>query len=258
MSLPNIAISMITYNRKTCFNRVMDSLYENIIYPKDKVTLVISDDCSDEDYISDWQGFYNDTILIKRKERGGMPVNWNGAIREASKHGDFLYCIQDDWLHTEKVDLRLAVRLLQSNPEYGFFRFHKVAGHVGLNMTVKQWNTAESGVNGFVDSYHDYDPSLATTLELLPPFDGSNTYSPYSGGVHLRHVDFTSWYGEYTEGLRFSLAEMDYFERVNDCLRTNLNVCPRFVTTPHYLQARFKDISPASYRDTAVEAETLK
>lgn len=258
MTLPKIAISIVTFNRPKEFATVIESIFQKLIYPKDLVTLVISDDRSDTDYVSDYKGFYGNTVVIKRTERGGLPVNWNGAIKEASKHGEYLWLAQDDWLHTEPVDLRLAVRFMQANQEIGAVRYHKLAGHVGLPSVIRQWNTRQSGIIGYSDSPHDYDPALCSWLELLPPFDGSNTYSPYSGGVHFRHVAFTDFYGEYEEGLKFSHAELKYFERVNSALRENLNICPRFAMFPHYITARFKDISAASYRDTQVELETLK
>lgn len=257
MSLPNIAVSVITYNRAKEFARVMESIFDNLKYPKEKVTLIIADDKSDTDYISGWEGFYQDTILIRQTERSGMGKQWNDAIKEASKHGTFTIPVMDDWLWVEPVDIKLAIRFMQCNPEYGAVRYHKLAGHVGLPAVIKQWDT-RGYVNGYVDSYNDYEPALMTFLELMPPYDDSNTYSPYSGGVHIRHNAFTDFYGEYIEGLKFSLSEMNYFERVNRALRENLNVCPRFAMFPHYIQARFKDISPASYRDTIVESETLK
>lgn len=258
MSLPKIAISIITYNRERQFHDTMESIIKHVVYPKDLITLVIADDKSDKDYVSDYNGVYGHTVIIRQPERSGMPKNWNSALREAAQHGTYTACWQDDWRLTEPLDLRLAIRFLQANQEYGFVRFHKIAGHVGLPCVVKQWNTKQSGVIGYVDSKYDYDPSLMTYFELMPPFDGSNTYSPYSGGVHLRDNGFTEFFGEYEEGLKFSHAELLYFEKVNNALRENLNICPRFVQFPHYVQSRLEDISGGSYRDTPTELETLK
>lgn len=258
MALPRIALSIITYNRERQFHDVMESIIKHVVYPKDLITLVIGDDKSDKDYVSDYRGVYGNTVVIRHTERLGMPGNWNSNLREAANHGSYTACWQDDWRLTEPMDLRLAVRFLQANQEYGFVRFHKIAGHVGLPCIVKQWDTKKANVIGYVDSKYDYDPSLLTYFELLPPFDDSNTYSPYSGGVHLRDNNFTDFFGEYEEGLKFSDAELRYFEKVNHALRENLNVCPRFVLFPHYVLSRLQDISPYSYRDTAVEAETLK
>lgn len=256
--LPRISVGFITFNRPKQFETVIESVFQNLIYPKELVTLVIVDDKSDSDYISGYEGFYKETVTIHRTERGGMQSSWNQMIRECSQFGEMLVPLQDDWRFTEPVDFRFAVRFLQSNPEYGFWRLHKLAGHTGLNLTIKQWQTKTAGISNYVDSPYDYDPSLACILELLPPFDGSNTYSPYSGGIHMRHREFTTFFGEYQEGIKFSHAELLYFEKVNGALRHDLNICPRFAMHPHYIQARFEDISEFSYRDTNVESETLK
>lgn len=257
MTLPKLSIGIITYNRPVQFGMVMESMFNYIRYPRELITLVIVDDKSDSDYVSTYSGFYGETIVIRQQERGGMQKSWNTMHRVCSNYSDLILANQDDWLLTEPLDLRLAVMFMAKNPIVGMVRYHKLSGHVGLPSVIRQWNSKE-GITNFVDSPHEYDPSLMTWCELLPPFDGSNTYSPYSGGVHLRHKGFTEFYGEYEEGIKFSEAELKYFERVNAGMRDNLNVCPRIAIFPHYFLSRFKDISEYSYRDTPVEAETLK
>lgn len=259
MPYPELSIGIITYNRRDQFLTVLKSILENALYPEYRLHFVLSSDGGEaHEYIEEGKALVGDDsrVTLLRNDRLGMGGNWNRMIAAAHTRANFVLCCQDDWLFTEPVDLRVAVRFLQYNQKYGMVRYHKLSGHEGLVAVVKQWDTR--GVfRNFVDSPYEYLPALMTFLELLPPFDNSNTYSPYSGGVHLRTVNFTNAYGEYPEGARFSHSELAHFEKVNGGLRANLNVMPRIALFPHYVQSRFHDIGQ-SFRDTDVEKETLK
>lgn len=253
-----LAISLITYNRPDAFLRVVHSIEQFVYYEKRLITWVIGDDGSDSPYVSDWAATHPhlNTVLLKH-HRLGMPGNWNRTLAEAHSYADYVLACQDDWLFTCPVDLHLAIAFLEDNPEYGMVRYHKLGGHVGLVGVIKQWNTHHRWQGKYSDTPFDYDPALVTFWELLPPFGDSNTYSPYSGGVHLRTKRFTQFYGDYPEGEKFSLAEMEHFRRVNTSLRENLNIAPRVAMFPYFVLSRFQDISGGSYRDTSIESETL-
>lgn len=251
---PILAIGIITYNRHYEFNEVLASILHRVKYPADKLRFVVSDDGSSRDYVSQLETRESFTVL--RHNRLGMGGNWNKMIAACHEQADFVLCCQDDWKFTEPIDLRLAVRLLQVRPEYGMVRYHKLSGHTGLPAVVKEWDTSEC-FEGFADGLYEYVPHMMTFFELLPPFDGNNTFSPYSGGVHLRHKRFTDCYGQYQEGVGFSDSEQRYFENVNHYLRLDLNTVPRVALFPRYVHSRFEDIGE-SYRNTDVEKETIR
>lgn len=255
MNYPNVGITIITYNRPKEFRQVWQSIQNHVIYPKDKLFYVIGDDGSHEDYLPT-----GDNITIIRNKRLGMGGNWNSVIHHAEMKAEFNLLLQDDWLFTAPVDLQLGVKFLEHNPDYGMLRYHKLTGHVGLPAVVKEWDTRQA-FHGYFHSNNEYVPEMLPFMELLPPFDNSDTYSPYSGGVHLRHYRFTQYYGEYPEGAGFSDSEMEYMKRVNHALRFNLQagVRHRVAQFPAYFESRFKDLCIGkSYRNTAIEKETIK
>lgn len=252
MEYPKLSISIITYNRPDEFRQVFESIQANVIYPKDKLIFIFADDGSDTDYL-----LTGKNISHLQHNRVGMPRQWNAAIRAAEDRADFTLCCQDDWLFTEPIDLRLGVLFLTYNPAYGMLRYHKVTGNTGLLCNVQEWDTR--GVIGYSDGPHEYAPHLLNFFELFPTWGDSNTYSPYSGGVHLRHKRFTQFYGGYREGAGFSDAELDFQTRVNTAIRTNLDSASRVAMFPHYVKSRFADLTIGkSYRGTEVEAETMK
>lgn len=271
MTYPNLAIGIITYNRPREFESVFNSIINHVKYPSDKITFVLSDDGSAEDYVTRWTntvpavdhlGF---KFVILRNNRLGMAGNWNAMIRECEKHADYTVCWQDDWLLTHPLDLRLGVAFLQHNPAYGMVRYHKTTGHNGLYHVIHEWDTR--GKIDFRLSDNEYIPEMMPYFDLLPsvvnpffPIEGHNnlnTWSPYSGGVHLRHKRFTACYGEYLERKGFSDTEFEFWCRVNDGLRLAANTASRVAIFPEFIVSRFKDIG-VSYRNTDVEKETLK
>lgn len=260
MNWPVICITLITYNRKKEFWQTLKSAQDKIIYEPNRLLWIISDDGSDEDYLPNRAA---NVIILRNENRAGgagMPVNWNRALSLSMEHSDYALCLQDDWLFTSPLDLRMAVLFLQHNPDYGMLRYHKLTGHVGLPMVVKEWDMRSAISAGYPIRENEYAQHMLPFLELIPPFDLSDTYSPYSGGVHLRHHDFTRFYGQYPVGARFSQAEMEYFARVNQSLRFNLQagVRHRVAIFPQYILSQFRDLCIGnSYRDTAVEHETL-
>lgn len=252
---PTIAIGIITYNRFPQLLKVLDSVHTFAVYPKDKIKWVLADDGSPDNYVEKVCDLYHfDTVIVNN--RGGMPVNWNSMHAACSELAEYTLALQDDFLFTIPVDLRLAVRLLEARPEYGMVRYHKLTGHIGLPMVVKEQDMSKHFPQASFGKY-EYAPQMLPFVELMAPFDGSNTYSPYSGGVHLRHKRFTQMYGPYPEKTGFSSAEMEYFTRVNGRLRTDLNSASRVAMFPAFFESRFQDISPFTYRGTAIEKETM-
>lgn len=263
MNYPVVAVGIITYNREQELTRTIASMINWIQYPKDKLIWVLSDDGSPPGMIDRVLNLFPDLFSeVLTHQRGGLGVNWNGMIEACQKYADLTLCNQDDWTFTTPLDLRLAVGFMRHNPDYGMLRYHKLTGHVGLPMVMKEWDTraAWENYNHNAGGGNEYHPSMLPYMELLYPFDG-NTYSPYSGGVHLRHRDFTKIYGGYSEGVGFSSAEQEYMYRVNECLRGSLWVGARqrVAMFPSYIESRFQDLTVGnSYRNTAIEAETLK
>lgn len=252
---PTIAIGIITYNRLPELMRVLESIHRHVIYPPDKLVWVLSDDGSPGNYLSTVTDVYRfDKVIVHN--RGGMPVNWNGMVKACEQLADYQLCLQDDWLFTVPVDLRIAVQFLESNPHYGMLRYHKLTGHIGLPLVMQEWDARPFFPDGKFGNDNEYAPYMLPYAEVLPPFSNSNVYSPYSGGVHLRHKRFTQMYGYYAERVGFSNAEMDYMSRVNERIRADLNTAQRVAMFTAFIEARFKDIGK-SYRDTDVEKETV-
>lgn len=254
---PDLTIGIITYNRLEQLLTVIEAYEQLLIYPRESLHWVISDDGSPNGYKQSVLGrFPHLNIGWWEVPRRGMGANWNRMIFESHQLSEFVLCCQDDWLLTESLDLRLGVRFLQGFSHYGMIRYHKLTGHSGVQLVVQEWDTRLAGLQ-YHHSENEYVPAMLPYCEILPAFEG-DVFSPYSGGVHLRHKRFTEFYGHYLEGYGFSDTEADYMRRVNMWLRGNLNLAQRIITFPHYIESRFRDIAPSTYRNTNTEKETLQ
>lgn len=247
ITYPKIAVSIITYNRPEQFKQVYESAKKYLIYPD--LAWVLSDDGSPAPYIQDYAADIHLT-----HNRLGMGGNWNRAIEAGEGLADYVLCLQDDWLFTEPVDLRIAQQFLEQHPDYGMFRYHKVTNHEGLPLVIRDWVVDETFPRLSSGKY-EYSPQIIPFLELIP--NQSDVYSPYSGGIHLRHKRFTEFYGKYPEGKGFSESELSFMLRVNKAHRDKPEGYQRIGMLPHYIMSRFLDIG-VSYRDTPTEKETLR
>lgn len=252
--LPKLAISLITYNRAATLETTIRSYLQYLQYPKHLIYWCIGDDGSTDNtqaVIAKWLP----DAKVETRKRLGMAGNWNATISLAHEFADLVLCVQDDWMLTEPLDLRHAVAFLEHNPNFGMFRYHKLTGHNGLQMKMREWDT-----HHVLEGYNDgagleYVPHMMSYLELLPQCD-NDAFSPYSGGIHLRHKRFTAYYGGYPERTGFSNSEILFWNNLNAKLRTDSNA-PKVAIQPYYIYNRFKDISPFSYRGTEVEKETV-
>jgi hypothetical protein len=162
--------------------------------------------------------------------------------------------LQDDWRFATKIDLVKAVQFLIANPAYAFIRYHKLSGDAGQLMTMQEWDT-----RGWLKDYHhgggESLPYMCPFLDLAPNPRAPHV-SPYTGGVHLRHRRFSSYYGAYDEGKGMTNTEGAFMARVNNALGQD-PAAPRIAMFPHHIEGRFIDIGN-SYRFTDVERETLR
>ena len=253
MSAPRVAIGIITYNRVATLLKVITSIQKYVSYPN--LVWVLSDDGSRDDTLKEARKLGLFDVIISHN-RLGMGGNWNRMIAACEEVADYTLCCQDDWLFTHPVNLQVATAFLAHNPRYGMIRYHKLTGHVGLRMLIKEWDSRAAFQNLRYNEMNEYAPHMLPYLDLIPAFGDSNTYSPFSGGVHLRHKRFTTCYGHYREGATFSGSEMDFMARVNLGLRHNPDIVARVAMFPDFIVSRFRDLG-VSYRNTPVEMETL-
>lgn len=234
-NLPEIAILIITYNRPDELRRTIQGLQEHLIYPSDKLHIVISDDSSPGNYLSslkrtkalkEWGR--NGVDFRVTEERSGWGKHVNGAlayVKQEYPSVDYVFQIEDDYVLERDLDLSVGAKLLENRTNIGMLRYRGTAGTHCI--------------------YHQFESDDHTTY--LQMDNGSHSLYVYSNGPHLKrirshdnHPDFHAHYGLYIEGARLGDTEENFAHRVKDGMK--LGNAPAIAILPDWINMHFAHI----------------
>ena len=126
---PHIAMHILTFNRLDTLQRTLEALHGHLVYPDDKLHIVISDDSTGGKYLSqikrlkvlkEWGAASVDVISTPKRSGWGKHANYAmDWIRDAFPQTDYIFFCEDDYVLTEKLDLRIGVALLENRPNIG-------------------------------------------------------------------------------------------------------------------------------------------
>lgn len=125
MTLPPIAVLVVTYQRAPILRQTLEALAARLTYGG-RLRFIIADDGStDETHaIATTHG---DLVVT---DRGGMGRNTNAGLRFAFEKGcDLVFQLQDDMLLLQPLDLTPHAQWLLSHPQDGYIRLWGVGGH---------------------------------------------------------------------------------------------------------------------------------
>lgn len=178
MAWPDLALLIITYQRKATLLATIRKLYHHIHYTG-HWHVIVADDGSADGTQDALRTEYPDATLIQ-SDRAGLGANTNAGLRAALGVADYVLQLQDDMQPTATIDLHPHVQLLQSDPTAGFVRLWGVGGHA-----------YEGRLEG------NYWRIFWHCPELYIPSDRP----------HIKHRRFHEHYGMYPEGLPTSTTE---------------------------------------------------
>jgi glycosyltransferase involved in cell wall biosynthesis len=234
-NLPDIAILIITYNRPDELRKTIQGLQEHLIYPNDKLHIIISDDSSPSSYLSslkrtkalkEWGK--NGTDFRVTEERSGWGKHVNGAleyIKTEYPSVDYVFQIEDDYVLEHELDLSIGAKLMQNRSNIGMLRYRGTAGTHCI--------------------YHQFESD--DNITYLQMDNASHTLYIYSNGPHLKrirshdnHPDFHQHYGLYLEGSKLGDTEENFAHRVKDGMK--LGDAPAIAILPDWVNMRFSHI----------------
>lgn len=237
--LPHIALLVITYNRYDILKTTLNALLEKLIYPADKLHIVVSDDSTGGTYLTNLKRTkaYKDIEFISTNERSGWGKHVNGAlqhVRTEYPQCDYVFQIEDDYELKEVLDLRLGAALMETRPNIGMLRYR---GTAGTHCIYHQFEAD-------IPSY-ELDRDNITYLQLD---NASHTLWVYSNGPHLKriqshqsqHPDFHEHYGLYLEGAKLGATEENFAHRVKDGMK--LGHAPAIAIMPEWVNMHFNHL----------------
>ena len=194
MSLPNLAIGLVTYKRTEMALRTVESTLRNLKYPKEKIGFYVADDGSLKEHY--------DAVLAE-VEKGGARligshserlrhagqedshfagIGWNKCLGICHQYSDFVLWIEDDWELDEPLDLERYIRVMQEREEIGIMTFRILSTGADVHTV---------GHDG----------------EIFLRYDRTTQYA-YSGNPHIRHARYTTKYGWFAEDRNPGLIEL--------------------------------------------------
>lgn len=214
--LPNVTILVCTYDRLTLLEETLQRLAEFIHYDGDKLTWLICDDSSPDDYklkVEELQ-VVNDlnAVIISTDVNSGWAANVNNGLRAVKD--DYVFFIEDDYFATQPIRLDAMAALMEVKPDIGMVRARGIAGtHIVAHLF-------EADVAEYIPDWQD-GLGVKGKLAYWQLDSGSPTPYVYSNGAHLKHRRFHEFYGLYPEGLKLGETEESYAHMVKDKMHTN-------------------------------------
>lgn len=204
---PEVTILICTYERKEELEKTVAALRENLDYPNLK--WLICDDSSPSKFaveLSRTRPYKLSPLrVVHTAQNSGWGVNVNHGLSEVKS--DYVFFIEDDYVLKKKLDLKIGMALLLSQPHIGMLRYRGTAGEHIL------FHQLDADITGIMPDYRD-GMGLPGHLTFALLDSGSPSLYLYSHGAHLKRKSFHEFYGAYPEGMKLGETEESYAHTV--------------------------------------------
>lgn len=248
MNFPLVTIAIITYNRYDELHRTVAALQANTTYPN--LRYLISDDCSPDNYASKLRKSkaLKGCNVISTPVNSGWGANANFLLQHAHKDCEYVFLIEDDYILTTPLDLRVGMALLLERPNIGYLRYRGTAGDHML------YHQFEADISAYVPEYRE-GVGLHGKLTYLQLDNASHSLYVYTNGAHLRTRAFTTHYGAYRTDLKLGQTEEAYAHTVKDIMRERWSQgAPALAILPEWIHNRFDHVG-VSWQHKAEDKE---
>ncbi len=205
MQWPEVTMLIITFKRPDETRAVIRALEKHVYYPNLK--WIICDDSSGKEYQNALRVDYPHIKIVSTKENSGWGANVNNGLHHVTS--PYVFAIENDYLLTQHLDLRIGVALMQTNDAIGRIRYDGIVGHPLLG------HLSESDIHQYMPEYRQ-GLALPGKLSYWLIDRASPTLWIYSNRPSLSHIRFWKFYGNYPEGLRLGATEESYAHMVRD------------------------------------------
>lgn len=257
---PIVTVVICTYNRPNEIRQTITSLFNNLVYPQDRLRWHIADDGTGEGYVLRLQQFIIDSLAHRCEpyithtitQRQGWGANVNAAL--LAVQSDYVYFTEDDYVLLRPLDLRPHVALMETHKNVGLVRYG-IAGH-GMWTAVR-----EADISAWMPEFQENSSDQGYTgagklsyLEIHPRMiAGEYGFYRYSNRPHLKHRRFHQHFGPYPEGLSLGRTE----EAMNHLIGLHAKDSPALVCPSDWVLWHYDHIG-VSYQGSAAEAEAVR
>lgn len=201
MTLPLISVLFVTYNRLVTLRPTLEHFLANTNYPRDRLELIVCDDCSPEAVQAELHSMPFDQYCLATA-RNGLGANVNQGLRAAS--GDLILQLQDDWRCLGPPDyLHRAVAALQADSDVGMVILNQHPNP----LPVRNRRAFDGGVLRIFENRPEIHVNMV----------GEHAYTDWP---HLKRRSFHDQLGLYREAVPMWEMELDFSQRANAQIAT--------------------------------------
>lgn len=244
---PDVTIVLCTYQRYDLIKKVVSKLIYYLDYPQEKINLLVADDSTGDDYLerlSKLKDFNHwNTGFVETDRNCGWGCNVNNALRQVWT--DYIFFLEDDYVLTQPLDLKVGIALLESAPYLGMVRYRGTAGGHFIMHHVEQ------DVSAILPDHVQGVGSVSGKLtHCLLDVNSPNLYV-YSHGPHLKRTSFhyEDFYGLYPEGKKLGETEEMFAKHVKAVQREAPNKAQAITILPEWIAMAWDHIGE-SYQHT--------
>lgn len=245
---PPVTVVVCTYNRPVELQATLRALDENLYYParREKVRVVIADDCSPDGYMETILGWpvwkhLGQPGISRTNVNSGWGANVNGALAHVDT--DLVLFLEDDYVLKKPLNLGLGVTFMLKTPDVGLLRYGGIAGgSYVLHMH-------ETDVSDYLPDYRDGMGLPGKATYFLIDSSSPDLYL-YSNTPHLKRRAFHEFYGPYHEGRKLGHTEESFAHIVKD--KIGQPGAPSIAVLPHWIVTHFDHIGH-SYQHTEAD-----
>jgi len=194
--MPILSICIPTYNRSKYLKETLNSIVsQNIFLNSDKIEIIISDNCSNDNTRSismEYVNVFPNKVKYNRNELNIYDENFLKAL--SLGNGDFLKLNNDDLIH-EKDSLDKMIKLIEDNSLYkpillftsGALKKNEVISSIGINNFIVDISYFSTWIGSFgiwKENYHNlvktniiyFTKNLRQTELIYKQFQFNNSY----------------------------------------------------------------------------------
>jgi len=191
MTVPPLAICLLTYQRTKEALETIYSTFNHLKYPAESIRWYVADDGSSDEHHSailraietnggQLAGEHNERFRKDKTYNCG--IGWNKGLGICHQYSDFVLWLEDDWKMENDIELMPYVKLLEENEKVGIVTFRILSQGADVHTV---------GYNG----------------EMFLKYFRTTQYA-YSGNPLLRHARYTKHYGWLAEDRSPGLIEL--------------------------------------------------
>ena len=215
---PLVSVIIITYDRLHLVEKTLNSFLERCNYPRNKLELILCDDCSPLDVHKKLDKLPFDIFIFSEKNKG-LGHNANKGIKRA--RGKYILQLQDDWISPKEGDfIHTGIEIMEKHQDIGMIKYEYKPDSVPSDLDIQKIENINNN-------------ELWVLKSDKNKIKKGLSYSPYTDRPHLKSKFFHEKLGLYKENTPMTKMEIDFVNRFSKQDKIKIGYLPKKFVFEH-------------------------